>query len=354
MKNYLICSFSRLTKISAAATFFVGVFGMSVHEGVAKDPTQKGVDIPVATESQDFQTLVHRVEELVGEVSSVTNSLKDVIDPEEFRKTAKQLNQVLENASQTIAPTGGLNQTAQRTLAKLEVAVEHFKDLISRVDNGEGSVGMILNDPSYANELKMSLQNLNLLLNKVSKVQFKVDMGTAYLFGYNGERSWVHLKIIPSLNRYYFLGAGFDPRGRLGYTTYTTTSNSKVHSTQVLINEPTGVLVTAQIGQLFFKRWDVAIGALYGDGALSISYHFGPDEDMQILTLRNDFYVRTSVSGFDDRLTLQYEPFHGVYFRAGLDSVRRIGVTAAASWPWFIGGGLRFDDDDIKILFAFR
>src|SRR3954463_12756349 len=110
-------------------------------------------------------------------MTNLTDNLKDAINPEDLRKTMRQLNVTLENASKTLAPEGGLNQTAQRTLAKLEDAIEQLRDQMARVNRGEGSVGMLLNDPSYAEEIRQAIRNVNLLLSKVGGIRFQVDVG---------------------------------------------------------------------------------------------------------------------------------------------------------------------------------
>ena len=116
-------------------------------------------EIPVGAGAGDMQAIVGRVDQLVGEMTHLTTNLKQAIRPEELRETMKQLNRALENASKTIAPEGSLNQTAQRSLAKLEDAIEQLRLIMTRINKGEGSVGMLLNDPVYAVEMREAIKN---------------------------------------------------------------------------------------------------------------------------------------------------------------------------------------------------
>ena len=75
-------------------------------EGAEKKPSRQ---IPVGEGSQDVQQLMKKVDSLVGEMTSLTNHLRDAINPEDLRATMKQLNRTLENASKTLSPEGGLN-----------------------------------------------------------------------------------------------------------------------------------------------------------------------------------------------------------------------------------------------------
>ena len=315
-------------------------------------PSKRGREIPVGEESQDIGRLVNRVNDLIGEVSGAANNLKKAIDPDDLKKTMQQLNRTLENASKTLAPEGGLNQTAQRTLAKLEDFAEQLRDLSTRINKGEGSLGMLLNDPTYADEIRLALRNTNKLLNKVDGFRFLVDVGAAQLTQYNGGRGWFQLAIWPNRDRYYLLGISTDPRGLLTNTITTTTAGGFTQVTQTQVNQQTGILLTGMLGKVFFDRIDLSVGALYGDGAGSVALRLGPTGAEEKFQIRNDVYFRNSASSLDDRISLSVQPFSSVYLTAGIESVHQ--YQATGKLIFYYGAGLRFDDEDIKTLFAFK
>lgn len=310
-----------------------------------------GREIPVGEESQDVQHLVNKVDDLVQQMSGLTDNLKKAINPEELRQTMKQLNQTLDNASRTLAPEGGLNQTAQRSLAKLEDAIEQLRDVMTRMNQGKGSIGMLLNDPTYADDIREAIRNVNRLLNKVSNIRFMVDLGAVQMSAYGGGRAWFNLGIWPRPDRYYLLGVTADPRGRISNNTVTTTVGGLTTVNQTQTVEQTSLLFTAMLGKVFFDRVDIALGALYGDGAGSISLYLGPNGAENRIQLRNDIYFRNSAASVDDRVTLSVMPIQNLYVRAGAESLR--GATPGGV-GFFVGAGLNFDDEDIKILFTLR
>lgn len=312
----------------------------------------QGREIPVKEQGQDIEHVVTKVDELVNEMTGLATNLKDAINPEELKQTMRQLNTTLANASRTLAPEGGLTQTAQRTLAKLEDAIEQLRDLAVRVNKGEGSVGMLLNDPSYADELKLALQNLNKLLNKVNKIQFVVDLGAAILPAYDGGRAWFNLGVWPRPDRYYLLGITLDPRGKITNQSITTTVGTQVQTIQTRIVEQTGMLFTAMLGKVWFNRIDLSVGALYGDGAGSAMFLLGPKDKERFFTFRSDFYIRTSGSSLDSRNTLTVMPIENFYLRAGMESVYRNPIDNR--FVYFVGTGLTFTDEDIKLLLALK
>lgn len=309
-------------------------------------------EIPVGGQAQDIQDLVKHVNQLVNQMSGLTNNLNAAIKPEELRSAMRQLNETLLTASKTLAPEGGLNQTAQRSLAKLEDAIEQLRDLMTRVNKGEGSLGMLINDPEYAKDIRTAIVSVNRLLNRVAEVKFMIDLGGTFMTGTSGGRGWFQLGIWPKPDRYYLLGVAFDPRGRISLSTVSTTVGGVTRDVQTQINDQTSILFTAMLGKVFFNRFDAAVGALYGDGAFSLGIRLGPNGSEDSIVLKNDVYVRTANASVDDRITLTVQPFSKVYLRAGLESIRPLPGSNQMSFVF--GGGLTFEDEDIKLLFALR
>src|SRR5690606_37569688 len=99
-----------------------------------------------------------------------------------------------------------------------------------------------------------------------------------------------------------------------------------------------------------YNRLDVAIGALYGDGAVSLGVRLGPTGDEERFVIRNDVYVRNSATPVNDRISITAYPFKNVYLRAGLEAFS----THNGKLPFLVGAGISFDDEDIKLLFALR
>ncbi|MGK5083028.1 MlaD family protein [Bdellovibrionota bacterium FG-1] len=323
-----------------------------------EDQTE-GRQIPVGEQTQDIQHLVHRVDTLVNEMTNLTTNIRSAINPDDLRSTMKQLNKTLENASRTLSPEGGLNQTAQRTLAKLEDAIEQLRDQLTRTNKGEGSVGMLLNDPSYAEEIREAIRNVNHLLSKVSGVRFAVNLGAEQINAYSGGRGFFQLQIYPNPSRYYLLGISIDPRGKVTSLATTTSAGGLLTQVDTRQVEGSGLLFTAMFGKIFLERLDLSVGALNNDGTISTAVKFGPHGREDLLIFRNDLYTRGSGLGMDDRVSLITQPWIGsgnpwstLYFKAGIEGMK--GVPNNGLIPCFYGAGVTFDDEDIKILFTLR
>jgi hypothetical protein len=183
-------------------------------------------------------------------------------------------------------------------------------------------------------------------------VRFNVDLGGVQLTAYNGTRAWFQLGIWPKKDRYYLLGVAFDPRGRISNSTVTTVAGGTTQTTQTQVTDQTSLLFTGMLGKVFWDRYDLAIGALYGDAAASITLRLGPNGSEDRIQLKDDVYVRNADTAVDNRITVIGFPLPGVYLRAGLESMRGYSSNGQAIFQF--GAGVSFDDEDIKLLFALK
>ena len=331
--------------------FLINLFFKSA---VAADEPQK--EVRVGESNGDMDKLMQNSDRLVKELTDLTKNLKEGLNPAELRQTIQQLNKTLDHASKALAPEGNLNSTARRSLQKLESAFDQLNQQMTRINKGEGSLGRIINDPVYADELLKAAKNLNKLLNKVTDIRFLVNLGAEQIPVYDGGRGFFQLGIWPSKKRYYLIGITIDPRGRLRITDTTTTSGGTSTAVRTQQIEQGGILLTGMLGIVFFDRLDLSAGALHGDGAASIQLKLGPKDREHLFTLRTDLYTRGQGFSMNQRVYAQIHPlamfsgFETLYVRGGLESFHKVN----GKTPYLYGAGVTFDDEDIKLLFSLR
>ena len=304
-------------------------------------------NIPVGEKSTDMQALM-------SEMKSLTTSLKESINPEEIRSTIRQLNRTLEDASKTLSPQGGLTQTAQRSLIKLEDAIDQMRDQMTRINQGQGSVGMLLNDPTYAEELKKAVKSLNKLLGRASEMRLEMNLGLQELNAYNAARASVMLTVYPRPDRYYLVGVDMDPRGTFSQTVTTSEIAGTSNSVRTTVQQKGGFNFTVMFGKILKERLDVSVGLLRGDGAASLGVNLGPQENLQMFQVKTDLYFRPkTINGVwtaqaDGRIYSIFQPFSIFYLSAGVEGFRKVDGQFSA----FYGAGMRFEDEDIKLLLS--
>ncbi|NDG84458.1 MAG: MCE family protein [Proteobacteria bacterium] len=303
--------------------------------------------VPVGEKSTDMQALM-------SEMKSLTTTLKESINPEEIRSTVRQLNKTLEEASKTLSPQGGLTQTAQRSLIKLEDAIEQMRDQMTRINQGQGSVGMVLNDPVYAEELKKALKALNKLLGRAAEMRLVMNLGIHELSAFQAARASVQMMLYPKPDRYYLIGVDMDPRGTYSQTTTTTEIAGTSNTVRATVLQNGGFNFSAMFGKILKDRFDVSVGLLRGDGAASLGVNLGPEEDLTQFQIKTDLYFRpktingTWTAQADGRIYLIYQPVSIFYLTGGVEGFRKVD----GRFSGFYGAGMRFEDEDIKLLLS--
>jgi phospholipid/cholesterol/gamma-HCH transport system substrate-binding protein len=336
---------SRSSRISGGAGFVAWVMSALVNNARADTKS-----VPVGEKSTDMQALM-------GEMKSLTTTLKESINPDEIRSTIRQLNKTLEEASKTLSPQGGLTQTAQRSLIKLEDAIDQMRDQMTRINQGQGSVGMVLNDPAYAEELKKALKALNKLLGRAGEMRLEMNLGIYQLPAFEAARASVLLSIYPRSDRYYMLGVDMDPRGV--YTQKITTTEisgaGAPNTVSATVQDKGGFNLTVMFGKILKERFDISVGLLRGDGAASFGVNLGTSDSPQQFQIKSDLYFRPkTINGIwtaqaDARIYTIFQPISIFYVSAGVEGFRKID----GRFSYLFGGGMRFEDEDIKLLFSF-
>lgn len=321
------------------------------HAEERLDPPPNDRVIPVGSTSKDVQHLVDEVDGLVGELRELTGNLREALDPDDIRSALKKLNQTLDNASRTLSPEGGLTATAQRVLNKLEDAIEQLRDQVTRVNQGKGSIGMLLNDPYYAEELGRALRNLNAILSKTNGMRLEIELGAQAFQVYrnNGGRGFAHVGIWPTRKRYYRLGMVVDPRGVPSNTVREVETGSTSVTTETRSTKYGEIQFTAMLGWVLWERLDLSLGLLFGDGALSVQGNLGPTAKEEMIRLRMDLFSRVQSSGdtsVNARFSAAFQPYSIFYVQGLLDSIRKVD----GAYAWGVGAGVKFDDEDVKFL----
>lgn len=114
-------------------------------------------------------------------------------------------------------------------------------------------------------------------------------------------------------------------------------------------------MFTAMLGKVLVDRLSVAVGILHGDGAAALGWNLGPDTNREMLQAKGELYFRSqSVDGSwtaqpDGRIYMNYQPISIFYLTGGIEGFRKVDGKFSA----FYGAGIRFDDEDIKLLISF-
>lgn len=108
--------------------------------------TVKNVDYTVSETKSDITTTSHNINE-------ITSNLRD--DSEKLSNTINNLNKISDSLAQV---------RFVETFTSLERALSATEEVMRKIDEGEGSLGLLVNDPDLYNNLEDASRQLDLLL----------------------------------------------------------------------------------------------------------------------------------------------------------------------------------------------
>jgi hypothetical protein len=121
------------------------------------------------------------------------------------------------------------------------------------------------------------------------------------------------------------------------------------------VQDKGGFNFTVMLGKIFQDRYDVSIGLLRGDGAVALGLNLGPRDNLQQIQLKSDIFFRakaingTWTAQSDARIYGIYQPISIFYLTGGVEGFRKVD----GAFSSFFGAGMRFEDEDIKLLMSF-
>ncbi len=291
-------------------------------------------------DSTSLGRIIKNVENFTGDLAEITAENQQDINGivQEIRGITSKLDQFVNDDS----PTGfqASWDGAMEGLRNIEGTISNFEDISEKINNGEGTIGRLVNDETTVEELNTAISGVNDFLYQSKKIETSLDFHSYYMTGEKEFKSFAGVKIQPGIDRYYLIQVVDDPEGFLNRTKTSTEINGA----------PSTVVEEAK-----FSKDRVRFNALFAKNIHDFTFKAGMIENRAGLAIDYNAYGGKLVfSGeafdYDDlqlRARVKYELFRGVYLIGGIDDALKNRFNT--SNPFF-GGGLFLTNDDIKAL----
>ena len=288
-----------------------------------------------------------QVSELSGQLNREVPAL--VAELTELVKGLKEL---------TAGNSGNLNRTMEDMTVvskNMADATSSLRSVASKVDEGQGSIGRLINEGDSVDKLnsvldqaKESLVEVKNLLKKADDIKLDLRFSSEYLTSHGAPKNYFGFKIQPSEHKYYLLEGvsretdylplmvrqtteeTFDAVGNLISTTIRT-------ETREVDDLVFNGLLAYRFGNMFLKA-----GVIESEGGAGLD--FIGLKDRLLLSLEGYDFGRNDLSPHG-KLGLSYSVGEHIRFRAGWDDFLEEDFRSA-----YIGAGIRWTDDDLKIL----
>ncbi len=243
----------------------------------------------------------------------------------------------------------------QETLANLNSSIDSLNSIARKIDEGQGSLGRVVNDPTLISKVEDTVDDVHQLVGGISRMQTQIELRTQYevpFYNDNAEiqqavKNTLALRLVPRPDKYYILEAIADPRGTSTRRITTETANGSTKTVEVNEISFNDLKFSAQ----FAKRYYFVtgrFGIIENTGGVGLDFH-ALDDKLELRFDAFDFTRRdtTTTRRINPRLrsTAMVQLFDHVFAQGGIDDPFNRNLRT-----WFAGGALRFTDDDLKTL----
>jgi phospholipid/cholesterol/gamma-HCH transport system substrate-binding protein len=271
-------------------------------------------------------------------------------DLTEFIQSINRISKKIENTLNEV-DTQQLSHDIKaltKSAGELSKSIEHINSIAEKIDEGQGTLGKLVNDPTTIDQLNRTLNTVNALVERARRTRIIVDLDGNYLEKKNTTKTYVGVEILPREDVGYRAELVFDPDGTHKTTiTDTTVNGGSTTRTVEKVQEKDELKYSLQ----FIKRvWNfgVRLGMFESTGGVGLDY-LPWGEDLTLSTELFDFGRDNDNAHWKAEAHLQFLR----YFRitAGMDDILAK-KNGSYKTSFFAGLGLRFDDEDIKMLFV--
>ncbi len=318
--------------------------------------------------------LIKKLNKVADDISAVSHSLKASIGTAEgkdeirrtlqhldeltknlrdFSKTLKQkspdiLNRVDSIATKIDNGVGTIGSLVNKNDAydSANSSLTHLNSILKKIDDGQGTVGKLINNPDVYDNLSKTLKKLSGVTNKADRMRLDVWMRGLYMTKGGTSEGFFTLDLYPRSDKFYRIQVVSTTNPYYTQSTpYTQVNGNYVAGPTQILGTTQGLKFSAEFGEKF-GDFDVRAGLIQSS--------FGVGADYQILKNLSLTFTMYNIGTYDpitpnpySRLFLTYTLFGHLWLNAGYYNM----FNASVASP-MVGGGIIMSDETLKYLIA--
>lgn len=304
-----------------------------------------------------------KINRIVDNIGALAEALKDLVEHNrnnvdvtlanlkefsgQMRETLARMDRILDENRTAFKST---MSNADEISGKLKTTADNLNSITGKIDTGQGTIGKLLNDDETHKNLndaltsvKTGVESLNQTLSRMNRIQLDLGFRAEYTSRAGDGKYWFTLDAIPRDNKFYRLEIGATPKGMRQNIDETTTvtfpngSEQTIHTTGERYVDQ--LLLSLQLGYRL-KDTILRAGLIESRGGAAIEQTFRADTFRlagEVWDFSRDNY-RGHV-----KLYGRWNASPNLYATGGVDDLLNPGLRSA-----FIGGGIRWKDEDLK------
>ena len=316
----------------------------------------------VTGNEQRFDRIIANIDRLSADLSDMSGTNKQdvraiIANFREFSDTLKSetpaLVRKLEDMSEGVSGVIADNRenlkesiaSFKNASAKLDNTLDAAEKVMAKIDRGEGTLGMLVNDNSVHGSITDTLEGINKYVRKTEQLKTFVDYRLEWQQTPSEFKHYVNLRLQPTADKYYTIVVVDDPRGKFSSsTTEVTVNGTPTTSTEQKFDNK--LKISALIARKF-SGFTVKGGVIESTGGLGLDYELLKNR----MALGADIwdFSRKDLSGknLPPHLKLygNYDIVKNLFVTGGVDDVL---ATENNLRTLFLGFGIKFADEDLK------
>lgn len=288
--------------------------------------------------------------EELGDLSkdSIGNILRDTeAVVQEVRYIVGQSSSDLQSGLGTLK---GTLSRLQSTLDSLNYSLQNIQDITDKINEGEGTIGELVNNPAIAQRTEQLLEDAGGYVNQLTSLKTIIELRTEYHLGSRQFKNILGLRLQPDPSKYYLIELVDDYRGKTEIistdinTTNADDPDSLYRETEVRTTD--SFKFSVQLAHIWrpvdWLGLTGRFGLIESTGGVGGNLLLLPDDTLQVQADLFDFGVDISPRL---RTFASYHFFNIAFIAAGVDDIFNERRT-----EYFIGAGLQFNDEDLRAI----
>lgn len=278
----------------------------------------------------------------------------------ELPRLANQIEHVLTQVDGILAENrevlAGSLENIERVTGSMQASVDNLNTITGGLARGEGTLGKLLTSDEAHTELVSTLDSiqggvdsLGQTFGRINRIRLDLAMNSYYLEDSEEFRNGFSIDIRPGDEQFYRVGLVDDPRGRTKRRTEKVTviqpdGSSETTTTEFEIVRD-DLTFDAQFG-FDFGPASLRAGLFESTGGGGLDYRL-LDERLKLSLDLFDFNREAELEELDPRLRLmgRWNLNRNLYLLGGVDD-----LLVSDQQSFFLGGGVTWNDDDLKYL----
>lgn len=237
----------------------------------------------------------------------------------------------------------------QSTLDSLNYSLQNIQDITDKVNEGEGTLGELVNNPRIAQRTEQILDDAGEFIDQVARLKTVIDLRSEYHVNNEQLKNVLGLRLQPSEEKYYLIELIDDYRGSTNIVQTTTNTNEAGRdplSTTTEVRTTDDFKFSVEFARTFFLSPWMGITGRFGliesSGGVGANLILLQDRSLELNADLFDFGedVNPRLRAF-----ATWNFFSFAYIAGGLDDSLN-----PERREYFIGAGIRFDDEDLKAI----